>query len=246
MSFRFTVLGSSGGYAAAGNACSGYLVEGDGFRLLMECGPGSLANLQEHVRLTDVDAIICSHMHPDHWIELPVLRNALRYVLHRTGVPVYVTEETRAQAVPLCGGPHDPTFVWHTVRAGQELEIGPFRVRTSRTDHPPETLAIRLDLRDRSLAFSADTGPGWSFAELGDGITMALSEATVLHEHRDAAVGMHLTAREAGEGARRSGVEQLVLTHLTPGSDLERFRAEAADAYGAPVLVAFPGATFEP
>ena len=246
MSFTFTVLGSSGGYAAPGNACSGYLVEGDGFRLLMECGPGSLAKLQEHVELTDVDAIICSHMHPDHWIELPVLRNALRFILHRTGVPVFVTEETRAQAVPLCGGVDDPTFLWHTVAAGDELEIGPFRVRTSRTDHPPETLGIRLDLDARSLAFSGDTGPGWSFAELGPGITMALSEATVLHEARDTVVGMHLTAHEAGVGARCSEVEQLVITHQTPGSDLERFRAEATDAYGAPVLVAEPGATFQP
>ena len=246
MSFTLTVLGSSGGYAAPGNACSGYLVEGDGFRLLMECGPGSLANLQEHVRLTDVDAIIASHMHPDHWIELPVLRNALRYILHRTGVPVYVTEETRSQAVPLCGGEDDPTFLWHTVAAGDELEIGPFRVRTSRTDHPPETLAIRLDHGDRSLAFSADTGPGWSFAELGTGITLALSEATVLEENRELVAGLHLTAHEAGHGAQRSEVERLLLTHQTPGSDLERFRAEAADAYGAPVLVASPGATFHP
>ena len=245
MSFTCTVLGSSGGYAAPGNACSGYLLDGDGFRLVLECGPGSMANLQRHVSLTEIDAILCTHVHPDHWIELPVLRNALRYVLHRTGVPAYLTQETRAEAVRLCGGPHDPTFLWHTITDGDDLEVGPFRIRTSRTDHPPETLAVRVDLGDRSLGFSADTGPRWSFAELGPGIDVALCEATVLHADRDSVAGLHLSAREAGEDARRAGVGRLVVTHQTPGADLDRFRAEAGDAYGAPVIVATPGVTFE-
>lgn len=246
MSFTFTVLGSSGGYAAPGNACSGYLVEGDGFRLVMDCGPGTLANLQQHIRLTEVDAIICSHVHPDHWTELPVLRSALRYILrHDPGLPVYLTEETREQAVLLCGGEEDPTFAWTTIGPGDDVEIGPFHVRTSRTDHPPETLALRIDLGDRSLAFSSDTGPRWSFAELGPGIDLALCEATVLHVDREHVGGMHLTAREAGTDARRAGVGRLVITHQTPGSVLEQFEAEAGDAYGAPVIAATPGATFE-
>jgi ribonuclease BN (tRNA processing enzyme) len=246
MAFTVTVLGSSGGYAAPGNACSGYLVVADGFRLLMDCGPGTLANLQEHIALTELDAVLCTHSHPDHWLELPVMRSALRYVLHHVGVPVYLTAETRAQALALCGGAEDPTFVWHTITGGEDRSIGPLRVRTSRTDHPPETLAVRLDLGDRSLGYTADTGPGWSIAELGAGLTTGLSEATVLDADRDQVAGMHLTAAEAGAAARRAGVERLVITHQTPGSDLERFRAEAADAYGAPVLVATPGATFQP
>jgi ribonuclease BN (tRNA processing enzyme) len=246
MSFTITVLGSSGSYAAAGNACSGYLVVGDGFRLLLDCGPGTLANLQEHISPTEIDAIFCTHIHPDHWLELPVLRNALRYVLDASDVPVHVTAETREVAVPLCGGGDDPTFRWSTVAAGDELQVGPFRVRTSGTDHPPETLAVRLDLRDRSFAYSADTGPGWTFAELGEGIDLAIGEATVLHEDRALAGGVHSTAREAGEGARHAGVGRLVITHQLPGSDVARFEDEAADAYGAPVTAAFPGATFAP
>ena len=74
-----TVLGCSGTYAAAGEACSGYLVKSATTSLWVDCGPGTLANLQEHVDLENLDAIVVSHHHPDHCAELPVVYNAVKY-----------------------------------------------------------------------------------------------------------------------------------------------------------------------
>lgn len=245
MGLSATVLGCSGTYAAPDNACSGYLVDGDGFRVLVDCGPGTLANLQHHLRPDGLDAVLISHSHPDHWLELPVLRNALKYLLGRSGLPVFGTVETLELAEPLCGGRLSPPFEWRTISDSDELKLGPMEVRFARTAHPPETLSMRFDLGDAGLAYSADTGPGWSFAELGRGIDLGICEATFLDRDRLAGGGTHMSAAQAGEGARRSGVDRLVITHLVPGSDPAEHRAEAADAYGAPVEVASVGARFD-
>ncbi len=243
MPLSITVLGSSGTFASPGNACSGYLVDADGFRVLLDCGPGTVANLQAHLRLAEVDAVVVSHVHPDHWLDLPVLRNAYRYVLGRSDVPVLTTAEVMEQA-DLLIGLDDPTLRWSVLEDGDERRVGPLRLRVSRTAHPAETLAVRLDLGDASLAYSADTGPSWTFAELGRGIDVAVGEATVLHADHHLVGDVHSSAQEAGAGAAAAGVERLVLTHLLPGADPGEFRAEAAAAYGAPVQVAAVGATF--
>lgn len=244
MPFDVTVLGSSGTYGGPGNACSGYLIRADGARIVMDCGPGTLSVLGSLVDLTEVDAVLLSHSHPDHWLELPVLRNALYYVLGKEGLPVYGTAETLALAEILVRSGLGPAIDWHVITDGDDLGIGPVRVRCSRTDHPPETLAFRVDHHRGSIAYSADTGPGWELAELGSGIDVAICEATYLDPDR--AGGVHLTASQAGEMARKAEAASLVLTHLIPGADPEEYRRAAAEAYGAPVQIATPGATYSP
>jgi ribonuclease BN (tRNA processing enzyme) len=246
MSPRLTVLGSSGTYAAPGNSCSGYLLRHDGAAVLVDCGPGTLARLQEFVHPANLTAVVVSHEHPDHWLDLPVMRNALRYWLDGEGIPLYSTASTLSLAEELCHGDLEPTFAPQVITAEQELTIGPFRLRTSRTAHPPETLALRFDADGVSIAYSADTGPAWTFAELGAGIDLAVGEATVLAADAERVAGVHTTAAEAGAGARAAGVGKLVITHLRPGDDHDEFAAEAADAYGAAVQVATPGVTYHP
>jgi ribonuclease BN (tRNA processing enzyme) len=245
MSLTVTILGCSGTYAAAGNACSGYLVRGGGTTVLMDAGPGTLANLQNHVGLADLDAVVISHSHPDHWLEIPVMRNALRYVLGQSDLPLYSTAETLGLAEDLGHGQLRPTFVPETITDGSEFSIGPLRFRASRTDHPPETLALRVDLGDESLAYTADTGPRWSLAELGPDIDLAISEATFLEADLPVPGDrVHLTAAEAGAGARSSKVRNLLVTHVLPTGSAEEAVVEASDAYGAAVRAAEVNRTY--
>lgn len=238
-----TVLGCSGTYAAPGNACSGYLVQAGGFSLVADLGPGSLSRLSGLIGLDRVGAVVISHSHPDHWLEMPILRNALRYVLGIVGLDVYATAETWTLFEMIC--PElDQTFIPHVITDGDDVTIGPINVRFARTDHPPETLSMRFDHGDQSIAYSADTGPGWSFAELGTGIDLGVCEATYLDAER--ARSVHLTAAQAGSGTRAAGVRSLVLTHLIPGADESEYRRQASETYGAPVHIASPGATFTP
>ncbi len=240
MALSLTVLGCSGSYPGPGNACSGYLVRGAGTTLWLDAGSGTLANLQQHVGLHEVDAVILSHEHPDHWSDVEGFRVACAYVVQRSGVPVYATAGVGERLYP----DFEPVLDWHVVTDGDQVQVGGLRLRFARTDHPPETLAVRVDADGRSLAYSADTGPGWSFQSLGPGIDLALCEATYLAD-REKPESTHLSARQAGAMAREAGVARLLLTHLWPVIDPARARAEASSAFGQPVAVAQLHAEYE-
>lgn len=230
-----TVLGCSGTYAGPDNACSGYLVRGGGTSVLLDAGPGTLSSLQHHIRPTAVDAVVISHSHPDHWGDVPVMRNALHYVLGHSGVPLFSTAETLGYLEAVFPGGLGEAFRPEVISDGSEIRIGTLRIRCSRTAHPPETLGFRVDLDRRSVAYSADTGPAWSLGELGPGIDLGICEATWLEADGFVVDDLHMTAAQAGRLARGDGVARLLATHVPPTGSWDLAVAEASDAYGAPV-----------
>jgi ribonuclease BN (tRNA processing enzyme) len=240
VSLTVTVLGCSGTYAGPGNACSGYLLRAEGVTVLMDAGPGTLANLQRHVPVTGLDAVVISHVHPDHWLEVPVLRNALHYVHGTSGLPLFTTGEVLTEAEHLTSGGLSRTFRPTVVTDGSEFRVGPLHFRTARTDHPPETLGIRVDAGGRSLAYTSDTGPRWGVADLGTGIDLVISEATYPQRWADDPAGpdapaVHLSGTEAGQLARDAGAGHLLVTHALPTTSAGEIRAEAEAAFGGTV-----------
>jgi ribonuclease BN (tRNA processing enzyme) len=236
-----TVLGCSGSYAGPGAACSGYLVRAGDTAVVVDLGPGTFANLQAHVDPAAVDGLVLTHEHPDHWVDLPILRNAFRYVLGLEGLAVHGTEGTRDLATAVIDE-LPPTLIWHTVAPGGTLALGPLTFRFGLTDHPVETLAVRVEAGGRTLLYSADTGPGWDPGPLGEGVDLLLCEASLGPEHENEV--QHLSARQAGTVARTLGAGRLVLTHIVPGVDQDAQRALATTVYDGDVSVATTGATF--
>jgi ribonuclease BN (tRNA processing enzyme) len=237
-----TVLGCSGTYPGAGGACSGYLVRSPGASLVVDLGAGTLANLQRHVAIGEVDAVVLSHVHPDHWLDLPVLRNAMRYVLGIEGLPVYGTAETWLMAEVIIGE-LPPTLLWRNVDESSVVEVGDQVVRFSRTDHPVETLAVRVDAGGRSLLYSADTGAGWDPGATGAGADLMVCEASLRREHEGQV--QHLSARQAGKLARTLGAGRLVVTHVVPGVEPETQLDLAEQAFGGPVELAVANRSFD-
>lgn len=260
MSLSFTVLGCAGSYAGPGDACSGYLVRSPGAVIVLDLGPGTLANLQRHVELADVDAVVLTHEHPDHWLDLPLLRNAMRYYLGLEGLAVYGTAGVLERARVVIGE-FEPTLRWTVIDALSEIRIGDQRLRFDRTDHPVETLAVRLELGDgeeaaeslpgevtdrqvsRSLVYSADTGAQWPAERLARHADLFVCEAT-LADVGDGHGLPHLSGRQAGELGRVSGAARLVITHVAPGVDAHAQREAAEAAFGGPVELARTHATF--
>ena len=239
MGLSVTVLGCSGSYPGPGGACSGYLVDDGSTRVWVDAGSGTLANLQQHVALDQVDAVVLSHEHPDHWSDLEGWHNVLRFVLDRTGFPVYAPAGLRSRTYQDTGA----NVAWTDVADGDRVSVGTMDFTFSRTDHGPETLGMRVDAGGRSLGYSADTGPAWSLEALGDGLHLALCEATVPPAQEGKM--QHLSARQAGGSARAAGAAGLVLTHLWPTVDPDRSREDGAAGFGAPVEVATVGARYE-
>lgn len=243
MSVSVTVLGCSGSFAGPGEACSGYLVRSPGATVVVDLGSGTLANLQAHVDLGDLDALVLTHVHPDHWTDLPILRNAMRYVLGLEGLAVFGTAATREAAAALISE-FAPTLAWTTIDETSTVTVADQHLRFSRTDHPVETLAVRIDAAGRSLLYTADTGPRWSPAALAGGVDLAICEATMPGDGGHGRTPVHLTGREAGALARAAGAARLVVTHVTPGLDDDAQGRDAAEAFGGPVEVARTNATF--
>ncbi|MEO0492436.1 MAG: MBL fold metallo-hydrolase [Actinomycetota bacterium] len=243
MTFSVTILGSSGSYAAPGNPCTGYLLRSPGATVLLDCGPGTVGPLQAEIDLLDLDAIVLTHCHPDHWMELPVLRNVFSYFTVRDGLPVYGTAETKEMNDAVTSSGRPETFDWTTIDPSSTLRIGDQDWSFTLTDHPVETLAPAVVVDAKTFVFTSDTGPGWDFADAAADIDLALADASHLSTLEGGTIP-HMSAREAAGRARDAGVKRLVLTHLVPGSDPDAHRAEAEAAYGGPVEVALPGMTF--
>jgi ribonuclease BN (tRNA processing enzyme) len=237
-----TVLGCSGTYPGGGGACSGYLVRSPGASLVVDLGAGTLANLQRHLAIGEIDALVLSHVHPDHWLDLPVLRNAMRYVLGIGGLPVYGTAETWLMAEVIIGE-LPPTILWHNIDESSVVEVGDQVVRFSRTDHPVETLAVRVDAAGRSLLYSADTGSAWYPGETGADVDLMVCEASLQPDHEGQV--QHLSARQAGKLARTLGAGRLVVTHVVPGVDAEAQLGMAEQAFGGSVELATANRSYE-
>jgi ribonuclease BN (tRNA processing enzyme) len=101
---ELTVLGCSGSFGApAGGACSGYLVRAGAQTFWLDCGNGTFTNLQQHANPADLTAVIITHSHPDHCVDLYGLHVLNKYGLERVGLPVYAPEGVEKQLEVLVG-----------------------------------------------------------------------------------------------------------------------------------------------
>ncbi|MDQ1519359.1 MAG: hypothetical protein QOI55_432 [Actinomycetota bacterium] len=235
---ELTVLGSSGSYGApAGGACSSYLVRVGGTTLWVDCGNGSFANLQQHARVEDIDAVVITHGHPDHCVDIYGMHVLYKYGLERDCLPVFAPEGVAKQLEALVGE-WDNTFDWHVIGDHDTITVGEAKLTFSRTDHPPPTMAVEIAFGDHRLVYTSDTGPEWSPEVFAPGADLILSEAT--YQHDDIRAPIHLSARQAGELARAAQAKRLMLTHLWPSLDPVASIEEASEAFGRAVDLAAP------
>lgn len=248
---RLTVVGCSGSFPGPGSAASSYLVEADGFRMLLDIGSGAVGALQRHLDLAELDAVLVSHLHPDHCIDLLSLYVARSYdpVRDFGRLPVHVPAGGSAHLARAYGRADEPglvgAFDFVEWTAGSH-RIGPFTVTVARMAHPVETWGMRVEHGGRVLAYSGDTGPCDNLVELARDADLAVLESSFEAE-RDAKAprGLHLTGGQAGEAAARAGARRLVLTHLPPWNDPAVSRRAAEMAFDGPVELAEPGATYD-
>jgi ribonuclease BN (tRNA processing enzyme) len=239
---RLTVVGCSGSLPVPRNPASCYLLEADGFRLLVDLGSGALGALQQYIGLNDVDAVCLSHLHADHFIDMCSFWVARTYSPDgpQPRIPVYGPAAT-AERVARANDDPDVTgaFEFATLTPGR-CRIGPFAVMTGHVAHPVETFAFRFEYGGRVLTYSGDTGPSPVLVELARSADVLLCEAG-FPEEPDLPPGLHLTARQAGQHATAAGAGQLILTHLAPDTDPARSLAEAQSTFPGPVSLAAPG-----
>ncbi|MFJ8044879.1 MBL fold metallo-hydrolase [Kitasatospora sp. NPDC096147] len=246
---KLTVVGCSGSFPSAESPCSSYLVEADGYRVLLDLGNGALGALQKYAGLYEIDAILLSHLHADHCIDLCAYWVARNYRLEGCPdpVPVYGPEGTAERLARAYDMPEQPgmteVFDFHTLTEGSFV-LGPLRVTVARVNHPVEAFAFRIEHEGRSLVYSGDTGESPELVELARGTELFLCEAAYT-DGKETFSAVHLNGREAGQHAAAAGVGRLVLTHIPPWTDPEVNRRDAAAVFPGPVELARPGAVYQ-
>jgi ribonuclease BN (tRNA processing enzyme) len=244
---RLTVVGCSGSAPGPASAASCYLVEHDGFALLLDLGNGAFGSLLALADPARVDAVYLSHLHADHCLDIAPFIVWHRYSGRSPGKPVPLYAPTGAErrlalAYDGDGSPIDDVFDVLAVGAGT-FRLGPFEVTTARTAHPVECYAARLSAGGRTLVYTGDTGPCPAVVALARGADVLLSEAA--HPDRPGLpADLHLTGREAGEHAAAARVGRLLLTHVPAWVDAGEQLAAARAAFPATELVR-PGAVYE-
>ncbi|MDQ6873881.1 MAG: MBL fold metallo-hydrolase [Actinomycetota bacterium] len=247
---RLTVVGCAGSFPRAGAACSAYLVEAAGFRLLLDMGNGSLGALQQHIGLLDLDALFISHLHGDHCFDACAYVVASRYSPEAPvrPLPLYapagaLDRLARAYEIDGAAASLDDVYDEHVLVPGV-LQIGPFQVTVDRTNHPVETYGARVEHDGRVLAYSADSGCSDALVDLARGADTFLCEATFDARRRNPP-DLHLTGGQAGEHAARAGADRLLLTHLTAWIDPQLSLADAQAAFDGTAAVVAPGEVYD-
>ena len=245
MALSLTVLGCDGSHPGPGGAGSGYLVRdwASATSLWMDTGPGTFATLQRFTDPLALSAVVITHQHEDHCSDIVSYLTAIKWTLpfDRAPVPVFSAPGIRERITQELDGYLD----WHEVGDGDGADVGGLRLRFSRTDHPPVTLAVRVEGAARTLGYSADTGPRWPMAALGSDLDLALCEATYTEREEQSETGaIHMTAAQAGRSARQADARRLVVTHRWSTVPAAAVLEEATASFGGRVDQAEVGRGF--
>jgi ribonuclease BN (tRNA processing enzyme) len=253
---KLTVVGCSGSFPSPWSPASCYLVEADDdrgrtWRLVLDLGSGALGPLQQYASLDALDAVVLTHLHPDHCSDVSGLYVAREYDPRGTPsspLPLYGPSDTARRVAEAYGG--DLSRLYRTydilsVADGEPFSVGPFTVLPYRVEHPVEAYGFRVELRAGrrtvALAYTGDTDTCDALQPLAKGADLLIAEAS-FQEDRDSVRGVHLTGLRAGRAAADAGCRRLLLTHLPVWTDPDVVLAEARSAFPGPVEVARPGA----
>jgi ribonuclease BN (tRNA processing enzyme) len=249
---RLTVVGCSGSYPGPDSPASCYLLEADldgrTWRILLDLGSGALGALHRYVDPLAIDAVLLSHLHADHCLDLTGYYVMRKY--HPSGqqprIPVWGPVGTadrmaRAYDLPLEPG-MTGEFDFRTWDG--PVRIGPFTVEAVPVVHPVPAYGLRVSVDGITVAYSGDTGPCPALARVADGADLLLAEAS-FREGDDNPAGLHLTGADCGELASRADVKSLVITHVPPWHDGQVALREAAELYDGPLELARAGAVYD-
>ena len=246
---EFTVLGNYGPYATAQGACSGYLLNANGFQIMLDCGNGSFSKLQKYGDYNKLGILILTHLHPDHYSDIYCLRQALRYQIQegKRKEPLYVyLPEGPEHLVEEIKSWNDVFAVISLQEAQKAVnDFNLFQLRFFPVQHQIPAYGVQFSVGDQPLlTYTGDTGWFSGLETYCRDSEYLLAEAS-LREYELAQRGQyHMTARQAAMLAQNSGVKNLVLTHFFPELNLHQLQREAEQNFDGKIHMSASGKTY--
>lgn len=239
---KLIVLGSGTCVPSLTRNAPGYYIEAEDYRILVDCGSGTLLQLERAGRnYKDLDAVFITHRHPDHFADLmPLIHALLATPKFKREKDLFIfgpeefTNYYNTAITPVLGKPQDSFVRLYTI--DDRLEFGPFHIFTERTVHSANSIAYRFESGGRSVVFTGDTDYDQRIIEIS--ISADLLVADCSFPDADKVKG-HLSAKECGIVAKKAGVKKLLLSHIYPADmpDAERVN-ESREAFDGEVLLA--------
>ena len=218
-------LGTGDAFANGGRFQSGYLLEANNYRILMEVGPTVLCSMKrEKIDPAELDLILISHLHGDHYGGLPFLileylyENPLRHQLTVAG-PRHLEERTWRLFHTMFPYTHADLerlrskLKFVVLEPGCNRRVGKIRVEAIRTPHMRReaSLALKIEFAGKTIAFSGDSGWSDELVEFTAGADLFLCECTYFEStHLD----FHMNYPQLSERRDRFAVGRMILTHV--------------------------------
>jgi ribonuclease BN (tRNA processing enzyme) len=251
---NLTVLGSGAAGGNSGSGCTSFLARSGQTQVLIDCGSGAVGELKRWIDVRTLDAVVISHMHLDHILDLVTLRAAFRYAPEpfEERIPLCLPPGGReildGLAAPLDLDHHSPLFFDQVFEVDEynpidSLQIGQIGIDFAPTQHPMPAWAMRIAQAggEHWIGYTSDTGPITNLGMFFRGVDTLICEATLLESTISPMERSHLTAAEAGRLASTCQAKKLVLTHFWEELGSERLLAAAAETFSGPIELAWPG-----
>ncbi|MDO5710576.1 MAG: MBL fold metallo-hydrolase [Micrococcales bacterium] len=254
---KLLIVGCSGSFAGPESPASCYVVtaehEGRTWRVALDFGSGALGAMQRHLDPMALDAVVLSHLHPDHCLDLcglKVMRCYNPVKLPDAVLPVYApvgAAERLARAYGVeAPEPLGPYLDFREIGAREPIVIGPFVITPVPVRHPVQAYGLRVQADGAVLAYTGDTDLCDELSELCVDADLVLADCAFVDGRDDAKVGVHMSGSRAARAVvRATGVRRLMLTHLPTWNDPDVCREQAETVWPGVVEMAQPGVTYE-
>ena len=208
---KLTVLGTCGPFPKPGSACSGYLLESEKTRILLDCGSGVLSRLLRVCDISSLDAVVLTHLHFDHCSDIGVLRYALEASPKKPVIRLLAPDTAGTVLEPFLKG--TGVFQVETVSSGMECVAGSLLLRFSRAVHPVEAYCVGIEGEGRSFFYTGDTALFDGLDDLMRGADLAVADSCFTDEQAKIRKGIHMSPGEIVQLRERAGVGRMVLSH---------------------------------
>lgn len=242
---KVIVLGGSGTFPRSGGACNGFLVVQDETKVLLDMGTGVLSRLYGWIDPGALDALVITHLHPDHFLDLYPFRYFLEFQAPgRLPLPVYAPAGAAAFIRSLFNEPEtakfDRVFSFIALDSASEFTVGDLALAGKPVCHLDPTYGIEMAAEGRRLFYTSDTKYDESLVDYARGADLLLAETTLRAQDGQSPVA-HMTTTDVAKLATAAGVSRLVLTHLWPHFDRTQIKREVEAGFDGRIDLAYEG-----